>query len=35
MLVPLVVPSDLSQEGPFDVDQTPSGSEDTPWVLEN
>ena len=26
VLVPLVVPPDLSQEGPFDVDWTPSGS---------
>ena len=28
-------PPDLSQEAPFDVDQTPSGSGDTPRVLEN
>ena len=31
--MPLVVPSDLSQESPFEVDRTPSG--DTPRVLEN
>ena len=30
-----VVPPDLSQEGPFDVDQTASGSGDTPRVLES
>ena len=30
VLVPSVVPPDLSQEGPFDVDQTASGSGATP-----
>ena len=35
-LAPVVVPPDLShQEDPFDVDQTPSGSGETPRVLEN
>ena len=34
VLVPSVVPPDLSQEGPFDVDQTFSGSGDTPRVLD-
>ena len=34
VLVPSVVPPDLSQEGPVDVDHTPSGSGDTPWVLD-
>ena len=29
------MPPDLSQEGPFDVDQTVSGSEDTPRVLDS
>ena len=35
VMVPSVVPSDLSQEGPFDVDRTASGSVDTPRVLES
>ena len=35
VLAPAVVPPDLSQEGPFDVDQTPSGSGDPPRLLEN
>ena len=35
VLMPAVVPPDLSQEDPFDVDRTPSGSGDTPRVLEN
>ena len=35
VLVPSVVPPDLSLEGPFDVVQTPSGRVDTPRVLEN
>ena len=30
-----VVPPDLSQGGPFDVDQTVLGSEDTPRVLDS
>ena len=34
VLVPSVVPPDLSWEGPFDVDQDASGSEATPRVLE-
>ena len=33
--MPVVVPSDFSQESPFEVDRTPSGSGDTPRVLEN
>ena len=31
-LVPAVVPPDLSQEGPFDVDRTPSGRQTLPGV---
>ena len=35
VLVPSVVPPDLSREGPFDVDQDALGSEATPRVLES
>ena len=35
VVVPSVVPPDLSREGPFDVDQDALGSEDTLRVLES
>ena len=35
ILEPSLLPLDLSQEGPFDVDQTILGSEDTPRVLDS